>query len=105
MALYGRNLPRPFPQPEVRDERLMQSRNAGYVTGRPDAATIARTARLMRRRSPARRLMSRHTRETLRQYVREGLRQYAVFPAPGACANTSARAASRRPSPTAKSIP
>ena len=57
----------------------MHSGNAAYVTSRLDPATMARTARLMRERSPAKRLMSRHTRETLRQYAREG-RIQAVIP-------------------------
>ena len=67
------------PNPGARDERLIHSGNAGYVTSRLDPETMDRTARLMRERSPAKRLMSRHTRETLRRYAREG-RIQAVVP-------------------------
>ena len=67
------------PNPGAADERLIHSGNAAYVTGRLDPATIARTAGLMRERGPARRLMSRHTRATLRRYARAG-RIRAVVP-------------------------
>ena len=67
------------PNPAATDERLIHSGNAAYVTSRLDTETITRTAGLMRERGPARRLMSRHTRATLRQYAREG-RIQAVVP-------------------------
>ncbi len=67
------------PNPRARDESLIHGHNANYVTGRLDEATITNTAQLMRERGPARRLMSRHTRATLRQYAREG-RIQAVVP-------------------------
>ena len=67
------------PDPKAKDERLIRNPNASYVTGRLDQATIARTTGLMRERSPARMLMSRHTRATLRQYADEG-RIQAVIP-------------------------
>ena len=60
------------PNPQAGDERLIHSPNQGYVARQLDAENIARTTRLMRERGPARRLMSRHTRATLRQYAREG---------------------------------
>ena len=67
------------PNSSATDERLIHSGNAAYVTSKLDTETITRTARLMRERSPARRLMSRHTRATLRQYAHEG-RIQAVVP-------------------------
>lgn len=67
------------PDPGARDEALIHNRNTVYVDRRLNAESMAETARLMRERSPARRLMSRHTRETLRQYAREG-RIRAVVP-------------------------
>ena len=67
------DLYRPWsPNPQAGDERLIHSPNPGYVARQLDAETIIRTTRLMRERGPARRLMSRHTRETLRRYAREG---------------------------------
>ncbi len=60
------------PDRNARDERLIHHRNRAYVAGRLTPAELAGTARLMRERSPAKRLMSRHTRETLRRYAREG---------------------------------
>lgn len=67
------------PDPAARDEALIHSRNTVYVDQRLTPEIMAETARLMRERSPARRLMSRHTRETLRRYAREG-RIRAVVP-------------------------
>ena len=67
------------PDPAATDEWLIHSDNALYVNQRLDAETIVRSARLMRERSPARRLMSRHTRATLRRYARDG-RISAVVP-------------------------
>ena len=66
------------PNPKAMDERLIHSVNSSYVTGRLDAAALTRTTRLMRERSPARRLMSRHTRATLRQYAKEGRIQAGI---------------------------
>ena len=60
------------PNPKARDERLIHHPNRAFVAGRLTPETIDSTARLMRNRSPAKRRMSRHTRETLRQYAREG---------------------------------
>ena len=59
-------------KPQASDERLIHSRNRAYVSSRLTPEAIGGTARLMRERSPAKRRMSRHTRETLRQYAREG---------------------------------
>ena len=67
------------PNPKAADERLIHSRNPSYVAQQLTPENIARTARLMRERGPAQRLMSRHTRETLRQYASEG-RIQAVVP-------------------------
>ena len=67
------------PNPQAADERLIHHRNSAYVNSRLSPEVMAGTARLMRVRSPARRLMSRHTRENLRQYAREG-RIQAVIP-------------------------
>ena len=66
------------PNPRARDESLIHGHNANYVTSRLDDATITRTTELMRERGPAKRLMSRHTRATLRQYAREGRIQTVV---------------------------
>ena len=44
------------PNPGARDERLIHSGNAAYIANRLDPETITRTARLMRERSPAKRL-------------------------------------------------
>lgn len=62
------------PNPSARDERLLRNDNPGYVAMRlgADPDEMARTAALMRERAPAKRLMSRHTRETLREYARQG---------------------------------
>ena len=60
------------PNPNANDERLLHRRNRAYVDGQLTPEIIDSTARLMRERAPAKRLMSRHTRETLRQYASEG---------------------------------
>ena len=67
------------PNPQATDERLIHHRNRAYVNDRLTLEVMDGTARLMRERSPAKRLMSRHTRETLRQYAREG-RIHATIP-------------------------
>ena len=66
------------PNPRADDERLIHHRNRAYVDGRLTPEVMGSTAHLMRERSPAKRLMSRHTRETLRQYAREGRIQAAI---------------------------
>ena len=66
------------PNPKAGDERLIHSDNVGYVTSRLNPETITRTTQLMRERSPAKRLISRHTRETLRRYTSEGRIQSVV---------------------------
>ena len=60
------------PDQQAADERLIHHRNRTYVDGQLTPEAMDRTVRLMRERSPAKRRMSRHTRETLRQYAREG---------------------------------
>ena len=67
------------PDPQAPDERLIHHRNRAYVDGQLTTETMTGTARLMRERSPAKRRMSRHTRETLRRYALEG-RIGAVIP-------------------------
>ena len=67
------------PDPQAADERLIHARNRAYVSSQLTPEVVDGTARLMRERSPAKRLMSRHTRETLRRYAREG-RIGAVIP-------------------------
>ena len=66
------------PDPQASDERLIHHRNRGYVDGRLTPEKLGDTARLMRERSPVKRLMSRHTRETLRQYARDGRIQVTI---------------------------
>ena len=60
------------PNPQASDERLIHSRNRAYVSNQLTPEVIEGTASLMRDRSPAKRRMSRHTRETLRRYARVG---------------------------------
>ena len=60
------------PNPKAADERLIHHRNRAYVNGRLTPEVMNSTACLMRDRGPAKRLMSRHTRETLRQYAQDG---------------------------------
>ena len=67
------------PDPQATDERLIHARNRAYVNNQLTPEVMDGTARLMQERSPAKRLMSRHTRETLRRYAREG-RFGAVIP-------------------------
>ena len=67
------------PDRDAKDERLIHSRNRNYVNSQLTPEAREGTARLMRERSPAKRRMSRHTRETLRRYAREG-RIGAVIP-------------------------
>ena len=66
------------PDPNSRDERLIHHPNQAYVDSQLTPGVINETARIMRERSPAKRLVSRHTRETLRQYAREGLIEATV---------------------------
>ena len=66
------------PNPNATDERLLHRRNRAYVDGQLTPEIMGSTARLMRERAPAKRLMSRHTRETLRQYAREGRIQATI---------------------------
>ena len=66
------------PDPQAADERLIHRRNRAYVHGQLTPDVMDRTVRLMRERSPAKRRMSRHTRETLRQYAREGRIQATI---------------------------
>ena len=67
------------PNPQATDERLIHARNRAYVNSQLTPEVMDDAARLMRERSPAKRLMSRHTRETLRRYAREG-RIGAIIP-------------------------
>ena len=67
------------PDPQAADERLIHNRNRAYVSSQLTPEILDGTARLMQERSPAKRLMSRHTRETLRRYAREG-RIKAIIP-------------------------
>ncbi len=67
------------PDPKANDERLLHQRNRAYVDGQLTPEVMESTARLMRERAPAKRLMSRHTRATLRQYARDG-RIQAIIP-------------------------
>ena len=57
---------------------MLHRRNRAYVDGQLTPEIMDNTARLMRERAPAKRLMSRHTRETLRQYAREGRIQATI---------------------------
>ena len=66
------------PNPNAREERLIHNLNRSYVDSRLTPETMISTARLMRERAPAKRRMSRHTRETLRQYAREGRIQATI---------------------------
>ena len=66
------------PDQQAADERLIHHRNRTYVDGQLTPEVMDRTVRLMRERSPAKRRMSRHTRETLRQYAREGRIQATI---------------------------
>ena len=66
------------PNRQAADERLIHQRNRAYVQGQLTPDVMDRTALLMRQRSPAKRLMSRHTRETLRKYAREGRIQATI---------------------------
>ena len=66
------------PNPTAADERLIHHRNRAYVDGQLTPEVMDSTARLMRERAPAKRLMSRHTRETLRRYAREGRIQASI---------------------------
>ena len=66
------------PNPQAADERLIHRRNRAYVNDQLTPEVMDSTARLMRERSPAKRLMSRHTRETLRQYARDGRIQATI---------------------------
>ena len=53
---------------------LLASDNDDYIAGQlNDPAALQATLDTMQRNAPARRLMSRHTRELLRQYRRQGL--------------------------------
>ena len=63
------------PNPRAREERMIRSRNPQYIAANLTAARIANDTKRMRERGPAQRLMSRHTRATLRQYARQGLIQ------------------------------
>ena len=66
------------PNPNANDERLLHRRNRAYVDGQLTPEIMDSTARLMRERAPAKRVMSRHTRETLRQYASEGRIQATI---------------------------
>ena len=66
------------PDPQATDERLIHHPNRAYVDNHLTPEAMDSTARLMRDRSPAKRRMSRHTRETLRQYAREGRIQATI---------------------------
>lgn len=73
---FMRDLYRPLsPDPEHKDEELLHTPNAVYcqseLTRNP--ALITAQIALMRRRSPLGRLLSRHTRATLRHYAAQGL--------------------------------
>ncbi len=66
------------PDRAARDERLIHDNNRAYVANHLTPERMDETARLMRERSPAKRRMSRHTRETLRRYAREGRIQATI---------------------------
>ncbi len=66
------------PDRAARDERLIHDNNRAYVAVELTPERRDETARLMRERSPAKRRMSRHTRETLRRYAREGRIQATI---------------------------
>ena len=69
------------PDSSANDEKLIHNPNHAYVASQLQKYPnlMADTAKLMRERSPAKSLMTRHTRETLRRYAREG-RIKAVIP-------------------------
>ena len=70
---YRRDLWRQTNPPDSGD-LLLESDNDDYIAGQlADPARRQETLEIMRRSAPARRLMSRHTRELLRQYHRQGL--------------------------------
>ena len=70
---YRRDLWRKTNPPETGDF-LLASDNDDYIASQlDDPDTLHATLETMRRSSPAKRLMSRHTRELLRRYRRQGL--------------------------------
>ena len=70
---YRRDLWRKTNPPET-DDFLLASSNDDYIAGQlADPAARQATLDTMQRTAPARRLMSRHTRDLLRQYRRRGL--------------------------------
>ena len=70
---FRRDLWRKTNPPETGDF-LLASENDDYIASQlDDPNTLQATLETMRRSSPAKRLMSRHTRELLRRYRRQGL--------------------------------
>ena len=70
---YRRDLWRKTDPPDAGDF-LLDSDNDDYLANQlDDPATLQATLDTMQRSAPSRRLMSRHTRELLRQYRRQGL--------------------------------
>ena len=70
---FRRDLWRKTNPPETGDF-LLASDNDDYIASQlDDPGTLQATLETMRRSSPAKRLMSRHTRELLRRYRRQGL--------------------------------